>query len=178
MFHKRLWHIVSLITITHSFYTSPPVAPENILDCGSTPTEAKSKGCHFDMFSYAWYRQQCFNEVHHNKFLDLHAHEIDWRLPDYSPITTEEVLEGTHIDLRPITGQFHDLHCTYEWGRLFGALAKKRLLDTKLSRNVRSYHCSLLSLLREVTEKGQNCSQRNQGHDSKYAFWTLWIDAE
>ncbi|KAF4618423.1 hypothetical protein G7Y89_g14881 [Cudoniella acicularis] len=147
--------ITSVITITHAFYVSHPVAPEDILDCGSTPAQAKEKGCRFDMFSYAWYRPQCYNEAHHDDFLSVHAHEIDWRLPDYTPITTEEVLEGIHIDLRPTSGQFHDLHCTYEWARLIRALAEKRPLDTKLSRNVHSYHCSQKLLEKDKTHRNE-----------------------
>jgi hypothetical protein len=155
MLHTILVYLIGLITFCHAYYVSHPVPPTDILDCGTSPEEARGKGCQFDMFSYAWYRPECYNKAHHDSFLDVHGDEIDWRMPDYTPVATSEVLEGNHIDLRPITGQFHDLHCTYEWLRLIHALAEKRPLDTKLSRNEHSYHCSERLLRKDKTHRNE-----------------------
>jgi hypothetical protein len=142
MLQKTCLCITFIFTIAHAYYISPPVSSENVMHCGSAPAEAKQMGCHFDLFSYAYYAPQCWNKAHHDDFLKVHGPEINWTLPDYTPVTTSEALEGIHIDLRPISGQYHDLHCTYEWLRLIRALAEKRPLDWKLSKFAHSSHCS------------------------------------
>ena len=138
---------------------SPPVAPDAILHCGSTPDEAKRLGCHFDMFSFAYYAPPCHAAALHASFLSTHRGEIQWRHMNYTPLSTDEVLRGIHTDLRPISGQFHDLHCTYEWLRLVRALAEERPLDRKLSRFEHSRHCSGKLLERDKTGRNETRDQ-------------------
>ena len=71
----------------------------------------------------------------------------------------QEVLTGTHMDLRPISGQFHDLHCTYEWLRLIRALAEGRPLDRKLSKFEHSHHCSGKLLEKDKTGRNETRDQ-------------------
>lgn len=148
-----------LITPAQAYYVSQPVTPDNVQHCGTSPDEAKQLGCYFDMFSFAYYRPACYNKDLHDDFLAKHRHEIEWRHMDYSPLPTEEVLKGIHIDLRPISGQFHDLHCTYEWLRLIWALAEERPLDKKLSKFKHSHHCSTNLLAKDKSGRNQTAHQ-------------------
>lgn len=145
--------------VAAAFYVSLPVPREDIIDCGSTPAEAKQLGCAFDLFSFAYYPPPCYNKNLHDEFLAIHSSDIEWRMMDYTSITTAEVLEGNHIDLRPISGQFHDLHCTYEWLRLIRALAEERMLDRKLARYVHSHHCSMNLLQKDKTGRNETATQ-------------------
>ncbi|KAL8750569.1 MAG: hypothetical protein Q9184_006378 [Pyrenodesmia sp. 2 TL-2023] len=145
---------VFLSAASHAYLVSQAVAAEDVLDCGSTPNEARALGCYFDMFSYAWYAPPCYDKDLHQSFLIQHRDDIEWQHMDYSPLTTDDVLTGDHWSLRPISrpisGQFHDLQCTYAWLRLIRALAQERPMDEKLLKFKHSQQCSM-SLL----EKGK-----------------------
>lgn len=150
---------ISLFPTAGAYLMSPPVTRDQVLHCGSTPEEAKQLGCHFDMFSFAYYAPACYNKPFHDDFLAQHRDEIQWTHMDYTPVTTEEVLEGIHTDLRPISGQFHDLHCTYEWLRLIKALAEGRPLDRKLSKVEHSHHCSMNLLQKDKSQRNETATQ-------------------
>ncbi|KAB8072071.1 hypothetical protein BDV29DRAFT_158907 [Aspergillus leporis] len=154
-----LYAAALLPSASRAFYVSHPVTPGNVIDCGETPDEAKQLGCHFDMFSFAYYPPPCYNKDLHDNFLATHSSEIDWRHMDYTPVATSEVLEGIHTDLRPISGQFHDLHCTYEWLRLIRALAEERPLDRKLSKFKHSHHCSMNLLQKNKMGRNETATQ-------------------
>ena len=154
-----LIHSVLFFMPSQGYLVSPPVTRDNVLHCGSNPEEAKRLGCHFDMFSFAYYALPCYNKQLHDDFLAQHRDEIQWTQMDYTPVTTEEVLEGIHTDLRPISGQFHDLHCTYEWLRLISALAEERPLDRKLSKFEHSHHCSMNLLEKDKSHRNETATQ-------------------
>ena len=147
------------VTRCFAYIVSLPVPQEQVLGCGSTPAEAKQMGCLFDMFSFAYYAPPCYNKKLHDDFLAKHRNEIQWMTMDYVPVSTEEVLEGIHTDLRPISGQFHDLHCTYEWRRLVRALAEERPLDRKVSKFEHSHHCSMNLLEKVKSYRNETATQ-------------------
>lgn len=153
---------VFLSTATYAFLVSQPVTQDTLLDCGSTPDEARSLGCKFDIFSYAWYAPPCYNLELHESFLAQHRDDIEWRYMDYTPLTTDDVLTGDHWSLRPISGQFHDMHCTYEWLRLIRALAEERPLDRKLSKFEHSHHCSTRLLEKDKSYRNETATQNAQ----------------
>jgi hypothetical protein len=161
MLHKLLCGIATGLSLAHAYYVSPPVSAEHVVHCGSTIEEAKQLGCHFDMYSFAYYPPACYNKAHHDDFLSIHRHDINWTLTDHTPIATSEVLAGIHMNLFTTTWNFHDLHCTYEWQRLIRALAEKRPLDKKLSQNTHSYHCSEKLLERDKTARMGSGSEAN-----------------
>lgn len=150
---------IFFFTITKTYLVSPPVSPDNVLSCGSTPEEAKRLGCQFELFSFQWHAPPCYNKLLNDNFLAHHRDEIEWRHMNYTPVTTEEVLEGIHAHLRPISGQFHDLHCTYEWLRLIRALAEERPLDRKMSDCKHSHHCSLNLLQKDKSQRNETATQ-------------------
>ncbi|KAJ5729340.1 uncharacterized protein N7483_003848 [Penicillium malachiteum] len=173
MTYGALTLVVFCLLPAHAYLVSPPVAPANILHCGSTPAEAKALDCRFDMFSYAWYPKPCWDKELHDEFFRAHSHETDWRMMDYTPVTAAEVLTGTYIDLRPTSGQFHDLHCTYEWRRLIRALANERPLDKKLSEFEHSYHCSHKLLQKDKTHRNET-----SGTTANLLFGSCGLTAE
>lgn len=153
---------VVLSAASHAYLVSQAVAQDAVLDCGSTPDEARALGCHFDLFSYAWYAPPCYNKDLHQSFLTQHRDEIEWRHMDYSPLTTDDVLTGNHWSLRPISGQFHDLHCTYAWLRLIRALAEERPMDWKLLKFEHSQHCSKRLLEKDKSYRNETATQNAQ----------------
>lgn len=154
MLLKILFQIITLLILSHSYLISPAVRPDKVAECGSTPEEAKQLGCRFDMFSFAYYAPGCFNRAHHDDFVSMHAHEIEWFTPepDKRRVPTEIVLQGTHERLDTESTYFQDLHCTYEWRRLIRALAEKRPLDKKISELEHAQHCSKRFLRKNQTD--------------------------
>ena len=161
MYHQTLLPCIlfSIIAATRAYYVSQPVTQEDVQQCGSSPAEAKQSDCHFDMFSFAYYAPACYNKELHEDLLATHRNDIEWVHMNYEPLTTDEVLEGIHTDLRPISGQFHDLHCTYEWLRLIRALAEERPLDRKLSKFEHSHHCSMNLLEKDKSNRNETATQ-------------------
>ncbi|KAI4170045.1 MAG: hypothetical protein LQ346_008904 [Caloplaca aetnensis] len=131
-----------LSAASHAYLISPTVAPDDVLDCGSSPDEARAQGCHFDIFSYAWFAPPCYNKDLYHTFLVQHRNEIEWQNMDHSPLPTDDVLTGNYWDLRPISGHFGDLGCTYTWLRLIRALAEERPMDGRLLEFEYAQHCS------------------------------------
>lgn len=170
-----------LFASTHAYLVSRPVAPDNVLDCGSTPDEAKDLGCHFDLFSYSWYPAPCYNGELHETFLAQHRDDLEWQHMDYSPLATDDVLTGQHWSLHPTSGQFFDLQCTYEWLRLIRALAEERPLDRKLSDLKHSHQCSTRLLDKDKSHRNETATQKAQlgigrcglTADSMYAYGAM-----
>ena len=121
--HLLVIQSISFFTTTMTYLISPPVTQDHVLSCGSTPEEAKRLGCLFDLFSFQWHAPPCHNKPLHDGFLAQDRDDVQSTHMDYTPVATEDVLEGIHAHLRPISGKFHDLHCMYEWLKLIRALA-------------------------------------------------------
>ncbi len=85
------------------------------LNCGSTPAEARSMGCHFQLWSYSWVPHHCYNSELHQNFLERRAEE-GWgyfRDPDgREEVPLNEVLRGETSDIFTTWGQ-HFWHCAY-----------------------------------------------------------------
>ena len=155
-------NLLLLTSAASAYLTSPSVLDSQISNCGSTVEEAKALGCHFDLFSFVYYPPPCYNRDLHDSFAAQHHNDIDWRLMDYTPVSTDEVLEGNHLELRPVSGHYHEWHCTYEWLRLIRALAERRPLDKKLAESSHGHHCSMTLLVKDKAWENETVTRRNQ----------------
>ena len=114
-----------------------------LTDCGSTPSEAKSKGCVFDLMNYAWTPKDCYDGELSQE--SLRSGPWNFYLDEAA---TTPVPGGQ--DLNVLGGlstvwnglDFHVAHCVYTWKLLHkSAINGQPLLDALISFN-HTVHCS------------------------------------
>ena len=48
-----------------------PVKPDQVLECGKSPEEARARGCFFDIMHYSWTPEPCYNHTLSQKYWQL-----------------------------------------------------------------------------------------------------------
>jgi hypothetical protein len=118
--------------------TSSPYS-EKWANCGSTPTEAKSRGCKFDILSFAWQLPECYDDKIMQEFLA----EKDWTFFRHengtSPVSREVALLG-ELDLY-VTQEYHQVHCMYMWRQMHRAFTIQKHIDSHLNNYYHTVHC-------------------------------------
>ncbi|EMD59049.1 hypothetical protein COCSADRAFT_102599 [Bipolaris sorokiniana ND90Pr] len=92
---------------------SSPSHDESWPKCGFTPAEAKSRGCKFDILSFAWQLPECYNA----KLMEEFLAEKDWafyRDPEGTSSVSRDVALQGELDLY-VTQEYHRTHCMYMW---------------------------------------------------------------
>jgi hypothetical protein len=88
----------------------PPTATGLALrNCGSTPSDARSRGCQFDVMSFTWSLPECFDAELMDDFLghtDWH-----WYMEDGTEVAQADVLVGDYPYLF-VNMEYHMVHCT------------------------------------------------------------------
>ncbi|KAL0930015.1 uncharacterized protein CTRU02_211227 [Colletotrichum truncatum] len=105
--------------------------------CGTTATEAKARGCHFDPVSFAWLPEECldldlaeeFRALNWTLYADIHGTKIKSE-EEFSSDTTDTFL----------TNENHVLHCVYSWKRLHRSIQARKPLHSGLSYD-HTKHC-------------------------------------
>ncbi|TDZ71705.1 hypothetical protein CTRI78_v001814 [Colletotrichum trifolii] len=82
-----------------------------IKPCGSTPQEARQKGCHFDVISFCWLPSQCYDAQLSREFDE--ANHLEWFLdPNRTePLTHQQIMTGEYTGLY-VNWEYHVRHCT------------------------------------------------------------------
>jgi hypothetical protein len=113
--------------------------------CGSSPAEARTAGCIFDVMSFSWLSPSCFDADLTHEF----EHHADWhwyRNPMATKeVAKEEVLQGESRQLFVDT-KYHRAHCTFMWKKLHRALAKGWYVDSYIGSYNHTKHCEHMLL--------------------------------
>jgi hypothetical protein len=111
-----LFSLTLLITICiYTFYHTFPQlihstdSPSPWIDCGSSPSEARSRGCFFDVMSFTWSLPDCFDGELTEQFLN-HT-QWRWYSEDGTETQRDSVLAGEYEYLF-VSGEYHAIHCT------------------------------------------------------------------
>src|SRR4051794_39657381 len=56
----------------HPIHDSAAPPPAELTSCGSTPSKARSLGCHFDILSFAWQTPQCYDAELMDSFINFY----------------------------------------------------------------------------------------------------------
>ena len=139
----------------------------HVTECGSSPSEARSRGCHFDVMSFSWLPTPCHDKELAEEFLSLRQWEWFATLPADNNQT--DTFEDQHRDGRDevptavplevvqqgenerlyVTWRYHLYHCTYMWRKLHRAMQKGSPVDGYIGEYAHTEHCERM-LLREV----------------------------
>lgn len=118
------------------------------MHCGSTPAEARALGCKFDIMSFAWTPQACYDPILSQSFLSTQG---PWTFYlDHNatiPLAFESL--GDH-NVIWTEHHYHIVHCLYAWERIHraGLSETPMLLPAEIGNINHTMHC--VGLLEEV----------------------------
>jgi hypothetical protein len=127
--------IFSTIAVTHTIHTIKE--PET---CGITADEARSRGCQYDVISFAWTPSRCFDSDLMTDFTSLRNWTFFTSQNGTEAVPYESVALGEH-DTLYVTQEFHMYHCTYMWRKMHRAVLAAVPLDGYIGNYHHTGHC-------------------------------------
>ncbi|KAK3312966.1 hypothetical protein B0H66DRAFT_485102 [Apodospora peruviana] len=131
--------------------------------CGTSPQDAVSRGCRFDVMSFAWLPAPCFDGELMADFLALR----DWRWyvdPDGTQMADAAAAARGEYDRLYVTQEYHMYHCTYMWRKMHRAIRYRRPLDGYIANMEHTAHCEAML----VNDAGLPLDATNTAIVSKY----------
>lgn len=113
--------------------------------CGSTPEEAKSNGCIFDLMSWCWLHPECHDEILSHEMLSLGPWIWYEDVGATRPVAQEVAALG-EIPILYVEESFHHIHCTYIWKKMHRAYLGQRAIDSYIASLNHTFHCSEMLL--------------------------------
>ena len=108
--------------------------------CGSTPEEARAKGCHFELTGSSWLHKDCYDPETEAEFLAFN----DWHFFSDSNYTQEvplsEVRKGNGHGYY-VTQEYHGTHCAFLMKKFHKAVSEGRKRDGMISPLHHTSHC-------------------------------------
>lgn len=109
-------------------------------DCGNSSTEARAKGCLFDVLLTTWIHADCYDAELHESYLEAHTFPW-WRKPTMEePITLDEVRRGDYYEIYTNL-DYHFVHCGYAWEMILRAFRRGKAIEGELWAMAHTLHC-------------------------------------
>ncbi|KAG8525212.1 uncharacterized protein KY384_008856 [Bacidia gigantensis] len=109
-------------------------------DCGTNSTQARAKGCVFDVLLTTWIHADCFDAELHERYLESHTFPF-YRLGSMEePITLDEVRQGDYIEIYTNL-YYHFVHCGYAWEMILRAYRRGKAIEGELWAMSHTKHC-------------------------------------
>lgn len=136
----------SMITSGNALQTSS--GRVMVSPCGSTPSEARTNGCHFDVISFNWLPTECYDADLSIEFDQINA--LEWFLdPNRTqPLTHDQIMTGEHTGLY-VNWEYHLRHCTAMWKKMHRTMMGEsgaRGIDSYISSYEHTKHCEHMLL--------------------------------
>ncbi|KAI1176849.1 hypothetical protein F4777DRAFT_577564 [Nemania sp. FL0916] len=130
--------------------TSNPAQFRMQSPCGSTPEEAKARGCHFDTISFCWLPDECYDPDLVATFEATRNWEYFEDPEGTKPISHEELVGG-HANNLWVSWEYHLRHCMFMWMKLHRAVLAKGdptrpLIDSYIANLNHTNHCATILL--------------------------------
>lgn len=113
--------------------------------CGSTPAEAKSSGCLFDLMSWCWLHPECHDKTLSDAMLNL-GPWVWYNDVGATQQVPQEVAALGEIPIMYVEESFHHIHCTYIWKKMHRAYISGRVIDSYIGSWNHTFHCSEMLL--------------------------------
>ncbi len=118
----------------------PQSEQPSITSCGATPSEAQSRGCHFDITSFSWLPPACHDDDLVAEFLALERWEWFLDPAGTQSIPLEEVERGEMAQMY-VSWKYHLAHCVFMWQKLHRAVDKGQVIDAYIGNYHHTSHC-------------------------------------
>lgn len=109
------------------------------LNCGSSPAEARSRGCKYDMLSHAWQTSECYDEEISEGWR-LSRNSTYYADSSYNATVPEEVVMQGELEVY-VDQDYHTEHCPWMWRQMHRAYAVKGYIDDHLDKYEHTLHC-------------------------------------
>lgn len=118
--------------------------------CGNTATEARDRGCKFDIISFCWLPEQCYDTQLSQDFDNVHHLEWFMDLNKTQPVSHHDIMTGEHTNLY-VNWEYHVNHCTAMWMKMHRAILGdgKKAIDSYIGELSHTKHCGNMLLERE-----------------------------
>ncbi|KAE8381907.1 hypothetical protein BDV26DRAFT_289107 [Aspergillus bertholletiae] len=147
--------LVGILAATLLIITNPtikgalvPVPKKLHKPCGSTPSEARKAGCHFDVISFCWLPDACYDAELSQQF--DHENKLEWYLdPNRTlPLSHQEIMTGEYTGLY-VNWEYHLRHCTAMWKKMHRAVlgsGGREAIDGYIGVYEHTEHCEMMLL--------------------------------
>ncbi len=108
--------------------------------CGSTPAEARSRGCIFDLMLAQWIHELCYDGETMNEWLLSGQYRYYHHKNQTHELPEEEVLRGEFTEIYA-TGGFHFRHCAYTVDMMARSFLTGGPIEVSLYRYEHTQHC-------------------------------------
>lgn len=129
--------LATIVSFTiYRFYAS---RNHNIVNqCGTTPAEARAKGCHFEMTGFSWLPKECLDPTVEAEFLELNLHYYrDANYTQEAPLEEVQRGEGYYF----VRQDYHRAHCAFLFKKLHRALDSGNKVDGLIWSVHHTGHC-------------------------------------
>jgi hypothetical protein len=151
---------------------SPSSLAGKILDCGHSPSEARAKGCVYDVMMQDWVPEPCYDSVLTEKYLA----EGNWTWygdgDGNTTISDEDIRKGEH-GAAWMSTSYHKAHCVFSWLKIVRALRNDRGISQELLSYDHVLHCSHGAL--KAKSDDERLSVRAPTNYAKCALYETWI---
>ncbi|KAI8631246.1 hypothetical protein F5Y19DRAFT_25287 [Xylariaceae sp. FL1651] len=118
--------------------------------CGSTPEEALARGCKFDLISFCWLPDECYDSELVETFEAMRTWEYYADSERTEPVSREELLAGRGDGLY-VTWEYHLRHCAFMWMKLHRAILARGKpnmpeIDSYIASLNHTNHCTTILL--------------------------------
>ncbi|TID17803.1 uncharacterized protein E2P81_ATG10778 [Venturia nashicola] len=117
--------------------------------CGNSTAEARALGCHFDIITFSWLPDRCYDAELSKNFEDVE--EWDYFLDHNKTQRVEkaEALTGEYDGLY-VSWKYHIIHCVYMWEKMHRAVLGlgKPAIDGYIGPLAHTRHCGEMLTMR------------------------------
>lgn len=151
---------IVIFSAAASLYTLQTIeVPET---CGTTAKEARSRGCEYDVMSFAWTPSRCFDPNLMAEFTSLRNWTFFTSQNGTEAVPYDSVALGEHDELF-VTQEFHMYHCTYMWRKMHRAVLAAVPLDGYIGNYHHTSHCE-----RQIMQKARKTHEISTTIFTKY----------
>ncbi|ODA83225.1 hypothetical protein RJ55_01736 [Drechmeria coniospora] len=117
--------------------------------CGSTATEARQRGCKFDIISFCWLPTECYDGELSRDFDAMRTWEWFRDFNKTEPLSHKQIMTGEFTGLY-VNWEYHVRHCTAMWQKMHRAILGqgKRAIDSYIGELPHTHHCGEMLLER------------------------------
>lgn len=113
-----------------------PMTQQN---CGSTPDEARRRGCIFDTISFSWSVPECYDAELVRELDALKTFRFFEDPEGRVGVPMEEVEKGERS--LHVTWEHHLWHCAFMWRKLHRAALANKPIDSYIGNYAHTQHC-------------------------------------
>ncbi|PVH91310.1 hypothetical protein DM02DRAFT_546082, partial [Periconia macrospinosa] len=120
----------------HASHSAP-----HISQCGSSPEEARSLNCRFELHNFAWVPPECYDTELADEWDRAETWQFSRNDNGTDPITKQEALRGDLPEAWVPWGQ-HLAHCALIWKKYKRSVMFNRPMDNWTSSYMHTAHCA------------------------------------